>query len=94
MATNPTIQAVLLFQHHQTTTPFMPVPGVPPALTSTATEPVPKTTPEKETMTPDPPPFDTVEEENDDDSDDDGTANRYGDHPCHTVGRCRDPEER
>ena len=73
MATNPTIQAVLLFQHHQTTTPFVPIPGVVPALTSTATEPVAKSTPEKETTTPDPPPFDTVEEDKngDDDSDDD-----------------------
>ena len=26
MATNPMLQAVLLFQHHQTTTPFMPPP--------------------------------------------------------------------
>lgn len=30
MATNPMLQAVMLFQHHQTTTPFMPAPGVAP----------------------------------------------------------------
>lgn len=26
MATNPMLQAVLLFQNHQTTTPYMPIP--------------------------------------------------------------------
>lgn len=28
MASNPMLQAVMLFQHHQTTTPFAPVPPV------------------------------------------------------------------
>lgn len=25
MATNPMLQAVMLFQHHQTTTPYLPI---------------------------------------------------------------------
>lgn len=45
MATNPVLQAVLLFQHHQTTTPYKPIleapvnPPPPAAPRSTGTEP-------------------------------------------------------
>ena len=50
MATNPMLQAVLLFQHHQTTTPFMPIQPV-------SREAMAKPQEEKN------PPFDTEEDE-------------------------------
>jgi hypothetical protein len=54
MATNPVLQAVMLFHHHQITTPFAGRPLT--ALGQDAAKP-------KEEKDPKVPPFDTVEEE-------------------------------
>ena len=72
MASNPMLQAVLLFQNHQTTTPYFPVKGVPIASTS-ATEPIQTAdmAKPKEEKTEDEAPFDTEEENDEENGEDD-----------------------
>lgn len=65
MATNPMQQAVMLFQHHQTTTPFMPVPSVPTGIPASAALPVGAAKPKTEKQLEDP--LSDTEEENEED---------------------------
>ena len=58
MATNPMLQAVLLFAHHQVNTPYMPHPGV----ATTPAQGIAKPADEKEDLVYKPP-FDPTEDD-------------------------------